>query len=236
MSARISRAFASFSWFRTLKHVNFVMVGDHGMTEVGAHVDTNFLYLDLYLSPLLAERIIDRGAYTQIIPRASTRQQILNELASMPNVTVYTRDEFPTEWHYATHSRIPEILVLADPGSVIVGTQTDNMLPRDPPGAWDGTRGIHGYTRNMTDMATVFYARGPGFRRNYTQDPMELVDIYQVLAHQLDIEPRPHNGTWDTVKHMFSPAPALRPALGGAVLLAQAALAALVAARVGTWV
>ena len=45
---------------------------------------------------------------------------------------------------------------------MIVGTQTDNMLPRDPPGAWDAVRGIHGYTRNMTDMATVFYARGPG--------------------------------------------------------------------------
>ena len=47
-------------------------------------------------------------------------------------------------------------------GSVIVGTQTDNMVPRDKPGAWDPTRGIHGYTREMEEMATVFYARGPG--------------------------------------------------------------------------
>ena len=34
----------------------------------------------------------------------------------MPNVTVYTKDSFPAEWHYSDHPRIPEILVLADPG------------------------------------------------------------------------------------------------------------------------
>ena len=36
---------------------------------------------------------------------------------------------------------------------------------------------------------------------------MELVDVYQVLAHVLGVAPRPHNGTWSTVCQMlFSPA------------------------------
>ena len=47
---------------------------------------------------------------------------------------------------------------------------------------------------------------------------MELVDVYQVLAHVLGVEPRPHNGTWSTVHPMLSSAAALRPAVGGAVL------------------
>ena len=46
------------------------------MTEIGKRVDTNYVYLDLYLSPLLAEYIIERGAYTQIIPRPEKREQV----------------------------------------------------------------------------------------------------------------------------------------------------------------
>ena len=56
---------------------------------------------------------------------------------------------------------------------------------------------------------------------------MELVDVYQVLTHQLGIEPRPHNGTWSTVKRMFSPATAPRPALGGAALALKVVLVSL---------
>ena len=42
------------------------------------------------------------------------------------------------------------------------GTQTGNMFPAIPPGTRNGTRGISGYTRDLTDMSTVFYALGPG--------------------------------------------------------------------------
>ena len=57
---------------------------------------------------------------------------------------------------------------------------------------------------------------------------MELVDVYQVLTHLLDIEARPHNGTWAAVRHMLSPASAPRPALAGAALLLQGTLVTLV--------
>ena len=56
---------------------------------------------------------------------------------------------------------------------------------------------------------------------------MELVDVYQVLTHLLDIEARPHNGTWDTVRHMLSPANAPRPAPAGAALLLMVSLVSL---------
>ena len=57
---------------------------------------------------------------------------------------------------------------------------------------------------------------------------MELVDVYQVLTHLLGVEPRPHNGTWATVRHMLSPAAAAGGA-GGAAVLVQVALLALTA-------
>ncbi|XP_037081790.1 glycerophosphocholine cholinephosphodiesterase ENPP6-like [Pollicipes pollicipes] len=211
---------------RLLDKVNFVMASDHGMTEIGEQVATNYIYLDLYLSPLLAERIIERGAFTQIIPLPGRRDMLLEELERMPNVTVYTKGEFPEEWHYSDHPRIPEIMVLADPGTVIMGPQTENTLPRDPAGAWDQVRGIHGYTRNHTDMRTIFYAMGPDFKDGYRQPPMELIDTYQVLAHVLDIEPQPHNGSWERVRDMLSPAAAPSPSLGGAAVLPLVALAA----------
>ena len=67
-----------------------------------------------------------------------------------------------------------------------------------------------------------------GFQEGYQQGPMELVDIYQILTHQLGIEPRPHNGTWSTVEAMVSPA----AALSGAAALIQVALVVLAAAAV----
>ena len=68
----------------------------------------------------------------------------------------------------------------------------------------------------------------PGFRAGYKQGPMEMVDIYQVLTHLLEIEPLPHNGTWSTVRPMLSQAAALGPAAGGAALAVQMALVVLV--------
>ena len=41
----------------------------------------------------------------------------------------------------------------------------------------------------------------PGFKNNgETYDPIELVDVYQVLCHLLGIEPNDNDGVWARVK------------------------------------
>lgn len=60
--------------------------------------------------------------------------------------------------------------------------------------------GYHGYDSKHPDMRTIFMAKGPSFKKHYQGEPIKLVDIYQMYAHVLNIEPQPHNGSWARVR------------------------------------
>jgi ectonucleotide pyrophosphatase/phosphodiesterase family protein 6 len=64
--------------------------------------------------------------------------------------------------------------------------------------------GLSGYDPSMEDMRGIFLAQGPDFKNNGEEvAPMELVDVYQVLAYVLKIPPNPHNGTWSHVRGLL---------------------------------
>jgi len=52
-------------------------------------------------------------------------------------------------------------------------------------------------------MKTIGFAWGPDFKPGYVSEPLELVDIYQVLAFLLQVDPNHHEGNWDRVKGML---------------------------------
>lgn len=68
------------------------------------------------------------------------------------------------------------------------------------------------------------------FKKNTVLEPIEIVDIYQVLAAALGIEARPHNGTWNNVKDAFVAGTSSAP---GAPLLGMLMLPLLSLAAVG---
>ncbi len=43
-------------------------------------------------------------------------------------------------------------------------------------------------------------AKGPSFKKHYQGEPIHLVDVYQMYAHILGLEPQPHNGSWSRVR------------------------------------
>jgi len=52
-------------------------------------------------------------------------------------------------------------------------------------------------------MRTIFFARGPAFKRNHETQWIRLVDEYQIFLYALGIKGEPHNGTWERVTDMF---------------------------------
>lgn len=42
--------------------------------------------------------------------------------------------------------------------------------------------------------------KGPSFKKHYRGEPIHLVDIYQIYAHILGIEPQTHDGSWSRVR------------------------------------
>lgn len=112
---------------------------------------------------------------------------------------MYLRDEIPDEFHYRKSRHVQDILVVAMKGYHIRGGSSAVHIPADPPGhyVWAG---FHGYDNSHPDMNCIFMAKGPSFKKHYKGPPIDLVDIYQLYGHVLDVPLKPHNGSWDNVR------------------------------------
>lgn len=73
--------------------------------------------------------------------------------------------------------------------------------------------GLHGYDNTHPDMRTIFMAKGPSFKKHYQGEPINLVDIYQIYAHVLDLEPQPNNGSWSRVRSYLTSSASFTKAL-----------------------
>jgi predicted AlkP superfamily pyrophosphatase or phosphodiesterase len=65
--------------------------------------------------------------------------------------------------------------------------------------------GRHGYDPDAPEMAALFVAHGPSFRRGVVLPPFDNVDVYPLLAKVAGIRPEPNDGRLADV------AAALRP-------------------------
>ncbi len=55
------------------------------------------------------------------------------------------------------------------------------------------------------DMRGVFYAMGPSFKPNHTNQWVKMVDEYQLMAYAMGTTPvSGHHGNWDRVKEMVT--------------------------------
>jgi len=52
-------------------------------------------------------------------------------------------------------------------------------------------------------MKTVGFAWGPDFKSGYTSEPIEAVDLYQLMAFLLKIPPNNHDGEWSRIRQML---------------------------------
>ena len=140
----------------------------------------------------------------------------------------YRKSEIPEELHYKNNKNSPPILVLAEPGTIIIPSAENIQRP-----SYDGHSsqmlrretkvGFTGYDPKEPDMRGIFIAKGPGlyvyilyktgiyvkflfsdFKSTGEVYPgIKLVDVYQILAHVLDVPPQANNGTWEDVRHLL---------------------------------
>ena len=112
-------------------------------------------------------------------------------------------DQFPESLHFSKHKLIPPILILPEPGWLLLDKRVDTEEEHDlaPELSWAG---VHGYDPiDCKDMHSIFFARGPAFKRGVTIEPFESVNVYPLLAHLLGIKPRPNNGSLSVFKYVL---------------------------------
>merc|ERR1712083_1204329 len=139
--------------------------------------------------------------------------------------------EIPDDLNYAGHTWTQDILLVAKPGFEIeIRTDSRKILPPlnddqgmsgyipqpQPPYIVPGrdkhkskeTRArekmeVFLYDQFAHMMKTVGFAWGPDFKPGFVSKPVEIVDLYQIMALLLNIPPNAHDGSWDRIKDML---------------------------------
>ncbi|KAB7502615.1 Ectonucleotide pyrophosphatase/phosphodiesterase family member 6 [Armadillidium nasatum] len=176
---------------------NIIVVSDHGMTttRIGS---VSRVELDDYLLTEYVENIADAGAFSNIKVKEGYVDEVYNKLKGMPGVKIFKHDEIPDEFHYKNNKFIHDIVIKADIETFILKSRSPAQLPeRDDTYVYNGA---HGFDPREEKMRAIFFARGPDFVEGSTISAIKNVDVYPLLAHLLQVQPLPNNGSISSVK------------------------------------
>ncbi|KAK3738838.1 hypothetical protein QZH41_004372 [Actinostola sp. cb2023] len=182
---------------KLLDKVNLIFVADHNVVAVNK---SRLIYLDDYLDPSTYTPT-EVYSFAHLWPKEGKLEEVYANLTKLvkryPQARVYKKDEIPEEYHYRNNRRIPPIYLFAGLGWMYKKSR-GNISD-------DWVTGAHGYPASEK-MGTIFYARGPSFKKGYKIDhALRSIDVYPMLCELLGIEPRPHNGSLGNMKMMMTP-------------------------------
>lgn len=167
--------------------VNVIVVSDHGMSQLSPD---RVVALDDYVS-MDDLRWQDSTPLIGLWPEEGKTQAVFDALnGAHPNMQVWLRDDVPERFHYAGNKRIPPIVGHLDDGWSLARTREWAEANPDR-----FTGGTHGYDNEVLSMRALFVAHGSAFKQGVTVEPFEAVELYNVMASILGIEPSPNDGT-----------------------------------------
>ena len=173
--------------------MDLVIVADHGMTALAPE---RTIYIDDYVSPD-SVHIVSGGAMMGLNPVAAQEAPIEQALLSpKEHMTCRKKQDMPERFHYGANPRVPAILCLAESGWLVT-SHADAAKKKEP------YRGTHGYDNALPEMAALFIAFGPDFRRHEVHAPFDNVDVYPLLAKLLGMTPEPNDGKLSDVRDML---------------------------------
>lgn len=165
--------------------INLVLVSDHGMTAID---ESRPILLDELVDPRSFE-LVSFGASAGIQPRRGRSAEVEAALLRPhAHMRCFRPPEFPAEWRFGEHPRIPAITCQAEP-PFVVGTRRVYEMP-----GRKRKRGGHGYDPTLPDMQALFIGHGPAFAPGTRIDRAHSVDVYALLCRLLGIAPAAHQG------------------------------------------
>ncbi|MCC5913460.1 MAG: alkaline phosphatase family protein, partial [Balneolaceae bacterium] len=174
------------------EQLNLIVVSDHGMAELS---EDKVIFLDDLIN-LEDVDMIDWTPVAMIRPDEGKTEEIYNTLKeNEENYTVYMRDDLPERFRFSNHYRIPEIIMIADMSYSI----TSHSFFEER-GLIAGT---HGYDNDTPEMHTFMAASGPAFKSGARTGPVNAVDIYDLIAYIMEIEPAENDGSLENVRELL---------------------------------
>ncbi|UPT63014.1 MAG: ectonucleotide pyrophosphatase/phosphodiesterase [Hyphomonadaceae bacterium JAD_PAG50586_4] len=192
--AAVTRLIEGLRARNALDGANFVIAADHGMTEVST--EQRVILLDDFVD---ASRLVvtTYGAYIGVNPRPGFEAEVERAmLQEREHLECWRKNEIPARFHYGAHWRVPAIFCLADRGWLVMTRAIGEAARAHYP----SFNGNHGYDPADPEMAALFIANGPAFRRGVTLPAFDNVDAYPMMAEMLGVEPGEHDGDADTLR------------------------------------
>jgi predicted AlkP superfamily pyrophosphatase or phosphodiesterase len=179
--------------------VNVILVSDHGMTPVDYR---NVTFLDDYFKLDLADRILWSNEMVHIFPKEGRLDEIHQSIKSLDKVSCWKKDEIPARFNYTGSDRIAPIVCMSAEGWITTNRQryADWMRNIADP---ERPRGGHGYDPALQSMRGFFSAWGPAFKKGFLSEPIENVDIYNLMAKILGLTPAENDGNFDRVRPLL---------------------------------
>ncbi|XP_037078699.1 ectonucleotide pyrophosphatase/phosphodiesterase family member 1-like [Pollicipes pollicipes] len=210
VDAQLASLYSQLMEHDLLGCVDVTVSSDHGMATV--REDCESVILDDYVPGLSKNSTYVNGPVTRVRP---DNQSSVNDLVEQldcahPALRVLHRDELPERWHYQQSSRIEPIIATVDQGYGMSVPSSDFCI-----------RGMHGYDNDLVDMRSFFVAHGPSFKRNFTADPFENIQLYSLFQTLLGLPDIENNATKHSLDHLLVSPPSDRTPIGPAPVAAS---------------
>lgn len=189
VDASLAQLVAGVRELRLDDRVHYVLVSDHGMSEVARD---RAIVLDDYITVAEAD-VVDWSPVLGLSPKNGNVEGMYAALKDRhPRLAVYRRDELPAVYGLAAHPRLPAIIGIADDGWQIV-SRRDTDRWREP-GSRSGTGGQHGYDVRLRSMHGLFVAAGPRIRSGVRVAAFENIHVYDFMCALLGVAPAKNDG------------------------------------------
>ena len=165
--------------------VNYVLVSDHGMSQLSPD---RVIVLDDYIDVTSVD-LIDTAPIVGINPKAGVESaSIYTALKDKhPSLKVYLRSNLPAVYRLRDHPRMPEIIGIADDGWH--PTTFERRLEGE-----EFAFGNHGYDPVHRSMHGLFIASGPQFKNGLTVPAFSNLHVYDLICRVLGIQPAKNEG------------------------------------------
>ncbi|XP_063403292.1 ectonucleotide pyrophosphatase/phosphodiesterase family member 5-like [Mytilus trossulus] len=170
-----------------LDDTDIIITSDHGMASTP---QSKMINLDDYISPL-DYRIFSSDPIGSVLPYPGKEDEMYQKLSNIPHLTVFKKADIPDDMHFKHNRRIQPLLLVTDEGYSLSHNKSKIG------------EGNHGYNNSFKDMHPFFIARGPSFKKGFSIDTFNNVDIYPLMCEILGINPAPNNGSLENVESLL---------------------------------
>ena len=177
--------------------VHYVIVSDHGMAQLARD---RMIVLDDMIDVSSID-IVDWAPVLGVSPRDGDVERVYRALhGKHPALSIYRREELPSKYGLAGHTRLSPVVGIADEGWHITSTRD---LDRWSVGNGHAPGGNHGYDPQLRSMHGLFIATGPQLQRGLRVPAFENIHLYEFMCALLGITPAKNDGDPGATRMMF---------------------------------